>query len=104
MKIYNYDPEKVRNVGIGIVVQIFVSASQNIYFFLTISAHFFNFKKRESFLSFLFQKKIHMSNHVTIHKVFFKSDEKEEKLHLSILKSINKNVCFKNRYTLRIYT
>ena len=57
MKIYNYDPEKVRNVGIGIVVQIFVSASRNVYLFLTISAHFFNFKKKEVFI-FPFKKKI----------------------------------------------
>ena len=76
---------------------ICLSITKYLLLFFTISAHFFNFKKRGSFLSFLFQKKIHMSNHVTIHKVFFKSDEKEEKLHLSILKSINKNVCFKNR-------
>ena len=60
MKIYNYDPEKVRNVGIGIVVQIFVSTSRNVYLFLTISAHFFNFKKKKVFYLSFFQKKIYI--------------------------------------------
>ena len=73
MKIYNYDPEKVRNVGIGIVVQIFVSASRNVYLFLTISAHFFNFKKKKVFYLSFFQKKdIHMSYQVTSTKCSLK--------------------------------
>ena len=79
MKIYNYDPEKVRNVGIGIVVQIFVSTSRNVYLFLTISAHFFNFKKKKVFYLSFFQKKRYtyeLSSY--FHKVFFKKGKKKK--------------------------
>ena len=78
MKIYNYDPEKVRNVGIGIVVQIFVSASQNVYFFLTISAHFFNFKKKKVFYLSFFQKKIYIWVIKLLPQSVLKKGKKEE--------------------------
>ena len=35
-----------------------------------------------------------MSNHVTIHKAFFKSVKKEKLLHILILKSINRNALY----------
>ena len=79
MKIYNYDPEKVKNVGIGIVVQIFVSASRNVYLFLTISAHFFNFKKKKVFyLSFFQKKKIYIWVIKLLPQSVLKKGKKEE--------------------------
>ena len=82
MKIYNYDPEKTRNVGIGIVVQIFVSASRNVYLFLTISAHFFNFKKKKVFIFPFFKKRYTYELSSYFHKVFLKR-VKRKKMYFS---------------------
>ena len=93
MKIYNYDPEKVRNVGIGIVVQIFVSTSRNVYLFLTISAHFFNFKKKKVFYLSFFQKRYTYELSSYFHKVFLERVKKKKMyfsndLKLSIVKIV----------------
>ena len=96
MKIYNYDPEKVRNVGIGIVVQIFVSTSRNVYLFLTISAHFFNFKKKKVFIFPFFKKRYTYELSRYFHKVFLERAKKKKMYFSNDLKlSIVKIVIFR---------